>query len=246
MNKVLAIVGDKEIKQSDIESLLRTVPKNQYEKFSSKQGQKELLEELIAHELFYLDAKDTELDKTEEYKNQLKIATEKFLKSYAITNYISTAKVTEEEAMNFYEKNKNQFNKPIQIRASHILLDSEEDSNNIMNKINNGMSFEDAALKYSKCPSKDNNGDLGYFTKGKMVKEFEDAAFEMEIGEIRSNVKTQFGFHIIKIIDKKEEGITEFEEAFPQIKQYLLAEKQNNMYLNKVNNLKKKYTVSYK
>ena len=98
-------------------------------------------------------------------------------------------------------KMSNEFN---QVRAAHILVPSEEQANEIKNKIANGeMSFEEAAIKYSLCPSKAQGGDLGYFGRGMMVKEFEVASFDGEIGEITNPVKTQFGWHLINIIDKK-------------------------------------------
>lgn len=93
---------------------------------------------------------------------------------------------------------------PTQVRASHILVQSEEQAKAIKNKIKNGeTSFEAAAIKYSKCPSGKRGGDLGYFGRKQMVKEFEDAAFVAEKNEITNPVKTQFGWHLIKVTDKK-------------------------------------------
>ncbi len=90
-----------------------------------------------------------------------------------------------------------------EISAKHILLDSEKEANDLYNKITKGeITFEEAAKKYSKCPSGRNEGSLGYFGKGVMVKEFEDAAFALEEGEISKPIKTQFGWHLIKV-DKK-------------------------------------------
>ncbi len=91
----------------------------------------------------------------------------------------------------------------MEIRASHILVDSEEEALKIKNELENGASFEALAKKYSKCPSKEVGGDLGFFGKGVMVKEFEDAAFSLDVGKISEPVKTQFGYHIIKITDKR-------------------------------------------
>lgn len=98
------------------------------------------------------------------------------------------------------------FSKPCTIKsvkACHILVDTKEQADMIKAKLDSGECFETIAKKYSKCPSKDVGGDLGYFEKGQMVKEFEDAAFELPVGKISEPVKTQFGWHIIKVCDKK-------------------------------------------
>lgn len=89
------------------------------------------------------------------------------------------------------------------VKASHILVDSKKEADLIKSKIDNGESFETLAKKYSKCPSGQEGGDLGYFERGQMVKSFEDVAFNLPIGKVSDPVKTQFGWHIIKVYDKK-------------------------------------------
>ncbi len=91
-----------------------------------------------------------------------------------------------------------------EVRAEHILVGTQKEALEIKKQIENReITFEDAAKKYSKCPSKANGGDLGYFAKGMMVKEFETAAFEAQEGTITNPVQTQFGWHLIKVVDKK-------------------------------------------
>ena len=91
-----------------------------------------------------------------------------------------------------------------QVRAEHILVQTQEEAKYIKADIESGkISFEDAAKEYSKCPSKANGGDLGYFGRGMMVKEFENASFDGEKGKVSDPVQTQFGWHLIKVIDKK-------------------------------------------
>ncbi len=86
-----------------------------------------------------------------------------------------------------------------QVRARHILVKTEDEANAILFDIKAGKSFEELALKHSLCPSKSKGGDLGFFSKGQMVKEFEDAAFALKPGEVSRPVKTRFGYHIIKV-----------------------------------------------
>ena len=95
-------------------------------------------------------------------------------------------------------------NEVTQVRAEHILVQTKAEAANIKSQIeNNTLSFEDAAKKYSLCPSKANGGDLGYFGKGMMVKEFETAAFDAPVNTVTDPVQTQFGWHLIKVTDKK-------------------------------------------
>lgn len=89
------------------------------------------------------------------------------------------------------------------VKASHILVDSKQQADLIKAKIDNEESFEALAKKYSKCPSGQDGGNLGYFEKGQMVKEFEDAAFKLPIGKVSDPIKTEFGWHIIKVYDKR-------------------------------------------
>jgi len=90
-----------------------------------------------------------------------------------------------------------------QVHAAHILVKGEDEARNLLSRVNGGESFEELAKKKSECPSGKKGGDLGWFKRGQMVKEFEDAAFDGQKGKIVGPVKTQFGFHLIKIIDQK-------------------------------------------
>lgn len=90
------------------------------------------------------------------------------------------------------------------VKASHLLVKTEEEALKLKEEISAGKDFAQVAKEVSLCPSGQNGGDLGYFTKGQMVKEFEDACFSMEVGEVSSPIKTQFGYHLIYLTDKKD------------------------------------------
>lgn len=90
-----------------------------------------------------------------------------------------------------------------EVRASHILVKTEQEAMDLYNEIQNGKAFADVAAEVSMCPSGANGGDLGFFGKGMMVKPFEDAAFNLEVGELSQPVQTQFGWHLIYLTDKK-------------------------------------------
>lgn len=88
------------------------------------------------------------------------------------------------------------------VKASHILVDTKLEADTLLKRLNEGETFESLAKNFSKCPSGKLGGDLGYFTRGAMVKPFEDVAFSLSVGAISQPVKTQFGWHIIKVYDK--------------------------------------------
>jgi peptidyl-prolyl cis-trans isomerase C len=90
-----------------------------------------------------------------------------------------------------------------EVHAAHILVKSDKKAKDVLDRINKGMSFVDAARKFSECPSSRSGGDLGWFSKGKIVPEFEKAAFEGEKGKLLGPIKTQFGYHLIKVLDKR-------------------------------------------
>ena len=91
----------------------------------------------------------------------------------------------------------------MQVKASHILISSLDEANSVLTELKSGKKFEELAQKYSSCPSGKNGGDLGFFGKGQMVKEFEDASFSLNVGQVSGPIKTQFGYHLIKVTGKK-------------------------------------------
>lgn len=242
-NEILAVVGGREIKTSDLEMLMRGLDPRAAAQFNSEEGKKMLLEELINQELLYLDAINEGIDESEEYKAELERARVNILKQLSMNKLMKSVTVEEGEIINYYNQNKSMLKTPDTVRASHILVSEEQKAVEILEEINKGMSFESASEQYSVCPSKEKGGDLGYFEKSKMVPEFGKAAFEMEVGQISQPVKTQFGYHIIKLVDKKEGGIKSLDEVKSQLVQQVLLKKQQDKYLEKTAELKSKYEV---
>ena len=120
-------------------------------------------------------------------------------------------------------------------------MKEEADCLAVLEAIRNGKAFEDAAKESSTCPSGAQGGDLGEFGRGQMVKEFEEAAFAAEIGEVVGPVKTQFGYHLIKVEKKNEPSVVPYEEVEAKIKQTVLQQKQNQAYSEKLSELMSKY-----
>lgn len=242
-NKILATVNGKDITEQDAYDFLEKLSPQVAIQFRTPEGIKNLINELVNQELFYLNAVEGGLDQEEDFIVQLEKIKKQVLIQYSVNKLFSDIEIKDEDINEYYLNHQQEFKTPERVRASHILVDSEDDANDILEQLKKGMSFEEAARKYSNCPSKENGGDLGEFTKGQMVQEFEDAVFSMEEGQISEPVKTQFGYHIINLISRKEEGITPLEFVKEQIQNHLIALKQQEKFTDRVKELKGKYEV---
>ena len=239
---VLAVVAGKELTEAQFEAYLKSVPREQQMYAQNPQYREQYKEQFIDLYLFAQLGKDEKMDETDEFKEIMEGARRDILAQLSMRDMLKDITVTEEEQKAFYEENKAQFGKGATVSAKHILTDSEEKCQTILKNIEAGeKTFEDAAREFSTCPSGAKGGDLGEFGKGQMVKEFEDAAFDAEIGKVVGPVKTQFGYHLIKVEKKNEPKTAEFEEGKGQIYQQLLGNKQYDAYEAKVKELKDKY-----
>ncbi|SHJ82274.1 peptidyl-prolyl cis-trans isomerase C [Hathewaya proteolytica DSM 3090] len=244
-DKVLAVVNGTNITEADLNFMMETLNPQVARQFNSKEGKSKLLQELINQELFYCNAMDEKVYEEEEFKAELEKIKRTALKQYALRKMLASVSVTMEEAQKFYEEHKEAYKVSESVRASHILIAEEDEAlgKEIIERINKGEAFEDLAKEYSNCPSSEKGGDLGQFTRGQMVPEFDQAVFAMKVGDVSGLVKTQFGHHIIKVTDKKEAGIMSFEEVKNQVINTVLSMKQQETYLSKSQALADKYQV---
>lgn len=175
---------------------------------------------------------------------------EKALRDYTrrdiiISNFVESeivpkVKVTEEDARTFYNQNPDKFLRGENVRASHILIGvdakataeekkkANEKANKLRKKLAGGADFASLAKASSTCPSSKQGGDLGYFGKGQMVPPFEKAAFQLKPGEISDVVETQFGYHIIKLLEKKPAETVPFKDVKARIEEYLKGDRINS------------------
>lgn len=137
----------------------------------------------------------------------------------------SDIKITDEEIASFYAENAEMFNQKEQVDASHILVATEELANEIIGKLNAGGVFEDLAKEFSTDGSKEMGGKLGFFGRGEMVEAFDKVAFALPVGEISTPVKSEFGYHIIRVNEKKEGKTGSVEANKEEIKDMVLESK---------------------
>jgi len=153
-------------------------------------------------------------------------------------------KITDEEIKEYFDENKAQFAQEKQVKASHILVETEEKANEIKKKLDDGEDFAKLAKENSNdTQNKDSGGDLGFFGSGQMVKEFEDAAFTLKVGEISAPVKTEFGYHIIKVTEVKDAQEANYEQSKAQIKEILFDQKAQTEYGALLQELYQKYKI---
>ncbi len=186
-------------------------------------------------------------------KNQIlqQMAIHELIKTQVEANII----ITDEETKAYYDSHPEISKQPENVRASHILIKVDQNADEaqkaearkkieeIEKKLKKGENFADVAKELSECPSASKGGDLGYFTRGRMVKPFEDAAFALKPGEISSIVETQFGYHLIKSIEKKAETTASYEDTKKNVEAILKREKLKNDATLFIDKLKEKAKI---
>ena len=243
MNKdVLAVVAGEEITQSEFDLFVQGLPKEQQPYLSNPQFKEQCLEQLVSLYLFAKKGEELKLEETDEFVKIITNAKRDILAQMAMREVLKDVAVSEEEMKEYYEANQENYKKGATVQAKHILVASEEKCAEILATITSGEKvFEEAAQEFSSCPSGQRGGDLGEFGKGQMVKEFEEAAFAAEIGQVVGPVKTQFGYHLIKVEKKNDESVATYEEVQESIRRAFMQQKQTKLYSEALAELKEKY-----
>ncbi len=242
-NKVMATVDGQPITMADVLYFIQSMGP-QGAQYNNEQGHQLIAEQLVTQRLLYLDASKNGMAFEKDYKDQLEIVKRDLLTSYAVNKLLSKVEVTQAQCKEEYLKDPSKYADEEMVSASHILVNTIEEAEAILEKINSGeISFEDAARENSTCPSSQSGGALGEFGKGSMVPEFEDAAFSIATGVVSEPVKTQFGYHLIKVTEKTEAKPMSFEDAEELIRQELLNDARQSAIEKKVNQLKILYPV---
>ncbi len=216
----VAIVNGKAIPKARMEALAEQVKRSGRPVTPEMQGQ--LKEEVIAREIFMQEAQVRGLDATEDFKTQIELARQAILIRELFGDFQKKNPVTDEEIKAEYDKFAAA-NSGKEYKARHILVEKEDQAKAIIAKLKKGGKFEDIAKKESKDPgSGANGGDLDWANPGNYVKEFSEALAALTKGKMTETpVKTQFGYHIIRLDDVRDAQLPKFEDVKPQIAQQL-------------------------
>jgi parvulin-like peptidyl-prolyl isomerase len=178
---------------------------------------------------------------------KIKIKDNMILRKYLTMEFYSKVQIQDNEMEKFYSENEDFFYSQEKLNASHILFNKEdkEAAEKIREELANGKNFADMAKIYSQCPSKEKGGELGLFTQGQMVPEFEKAAFALNPGEISKLVETQFGYHIIKLNSRQDPYKLNYEDVKETIKKQMVEKEVNENLKVKINELREHADITF-
>jgi len=248
-SKVYATVNGENITTQDIQMVIRD-PRVQFDTLP-KETQKRVLDKIIEQKLLSVDILKTDIVKDKEYLDSLKSIKQNLALQIWMQNRHKNMNISDSEAKEFYNKNKDKFQQPAKMQANHILVKTENEANDIISELkktkNLKSDFTKLAQTKSIGPSGKNGGDLGWFTSDKMVPEFSKAVLKLSKGEITTSpVKTQFGYHIIYLNDKQEASSVAFNDVKDKIKDNIKQEKLMKELELKALKLKKNAKIEYK
>lgn len=222
-DKIVATYKGGEVKESQVmqqfQSSLDTQPSAKGKKFTDFDAniQKMLVQGYIDAKLLEQEAKNSNIESSKEFQSKLNVVKKQLVQQELMERYVKSH-VDEKMINDEYDKLVASLKGKEEVKVSHILVATEKDAINVQNRLKKGEKFAKLAKDFSKDEgSKANGGEIGYITSGQLVPEFEDKALSMKVNEISSPVKTQFGWHIITVLDKRPAQIPSKEEATASI-----------------------------
>jgi parvulin-like peptidyl-prolyl isomerase len=249
---ILATVDGKNITKQDAQLFVRaTAPGTNFEQLTPEQ-KKMITDRLVERILFIKAAKKEGIENTPEYKENLEKLKDELLVSLWMKAQMDNAIVSDSEAKEFYEANKDKFKKPATVRARHILVTDEESAKTVIEQMKAlkgealKTKFIELAKSKSTGPTGPKGGDLGEFAKGQMVPEFDAAVFKLKEGEITMvPVKTQFGYHVIFLEKSNPESVVPYEQVKERIIQTLKQKQFQTKLAEVAKELKSKAKIDY-
>lgn len=221
---VVAKVGDLEIRQSELDLAVQNLDP-QLQQLPEDQKRVAALSGAIDVKLLAKGAIDEGMKDTEDFKQRMAYIEARELHNSYFRKYVVDA-VTPEEVKARYDKEVAAMPKQEEVHARHILVKTEDEAKAVIAELDGGKDFAEVAKEKSQDSNKDDGGDLGWFTKGRMVPEFEEAAFTLEKGAYtKTPVKSQFGFHVIKLEDRRDVQPPALDQVQDQVKQLVMRDK---------------------
>ena len=218
---VVALVNDVKFYKSDVERARKQLPL-EAQKYPSAAVYQHLLKSLIDTHLVATAARKDMLDKRSKIVKQVRRIEDQVLHKAYLDERIVAA-VTDEKIKELYEIFRNSNSDKKEIRARHILVETREQAMEVIRQLNEGVNFANLAKKFSTGPSGKQGGDLGYFSRERMVPSFSEGAFATSVGKFSTKpVKTQFGWHIIKVEDKRTVKPKSLDQVKVQLRKKLI------------------------
>lgn len=258
-HEILARVGAESLNSEKFSLMVQGMPP-QYQAMvkNMPEVKNDLIRSWTETKLLCQEALDSDLDKNPVVALKLEEMKDRILVETLISQRIDMkTPVPEDEIRGYYDSHPDEFIQGELVKVQHILIRTDDDATpeeqtkamehitEIQERLQQGESFMDLAKEFSEDPgSKDKGGDLGYFGKGHMIPEFEEAAFSTAVGQVCSPVKTQYGFHLIKINDKTEPMKISFEKISRELEETLRAERNHKALQDLIAGLKEKYPVT--
>ncbi|WP_283196050.1 peptidylprolyl isomerase [Rhizobium sp. AN80A] len=221
---VVAKVGDVDILQSELDLAVANLDP-QLGQLPDDQKKVAALSAAIDVKLLAKDAAAEKLDQEPEFKKRMQYLADRELHNAYFKKYVVDT-ITDADVKARYDKEVAALPKQEEVRARHILVKTEAEAQDVIKQLDAGKNFADLAKEKSTDPNKADGGDLGYFTKGRMVKEFEDAAFALEKGTYtKTPIKTDFGYHVILVEDKRDSAPPPYDQVKDQVRQLVMRDK---------------------
>ncbi len=248
--KTYATVNGQPVTDQDIQAIIQVIPGAKFDKLTKEQ-QKKIVEQAVEKKLLAEKAIASGIEKSPEYQKTLDTMKKELALEMWMKKQFESVKVSDKEMKDFYNKNIQMFKQPAQAKARHILLKSKKEAEKVIAELKKAKDvkakFIELAKKKSTGPSAANGGELGWFDAKRMVKPFSDAAFKLKKGQFtHTPVKTQFGYHVIYLEDKKPAGNVSFEQAKANIAQSLKVRKFQEMMKKTAKELKAKADIKMK
>lgn len=207
---VAAIVDGEKIYTKDVSKAIESLP---IKDAKTEEVYPLVLEQIINEKLIDNATTDAKITESEDYKKRLDIIRAQLAKQMYLESAVKD-KISDKAVKAEYDKFKKANKGKTEVHARHILVPTEEEANQVIKDLDGGAKFEDLAAKRSSGPAAANGGDLGYFAEEEMVPEFSKAAFALKKGEYsKKPIKTNFGYHVIKVEDKRERKVPEMEQV---------------------------------
>ena len=238
-DEVLARIGKRVVTEKDIEYLIALYPENEQALLKGSAEYREVLLKNMVTVIVVSDiAKKKSFDKKGDIGKQVEMIVNEYLaRAYVEQEILGGVTVSDEEVEKFYRDNQSAFENPEQLRVRHILISvkpgaSDEEKNaakkkttDILERVKKGADFAKLAEEYSEDPgSRQKGGDLGYITRKTTMPELEQAAFALEVGQVSGPVETAFGFHLIKVEEKKKASVAPFDQVKEEVRRKTLQE----------------------